>query len=190
MIYQYDLLDFVLPCFEESEPDNTVPEVLRNLVSEVRSDPQGQWFLQQKRAREYNLWGRKSLNEAANEYLNFAETDVRKVEPWPVVDLVRAVIERAAGPISLTATEVRLLACLSRRPGVIIHHRILSDIISRDSTGAVWADPKHHIRNLRIKLGDNLRKPWIILTRPGMGYLLNENMKGRIKGLAEFSDDF
>ena len=75
----------------------------------------------------------------------------------------------------LTPTETRLLECLARQPGVIVSHSVLSDIISQYHTGAVWTDPKYHIRNLRIKLGDNLQHPGIIKSRRGMGYYLEKN---------------
>ena len=118
---------------------------------------------------QHNHWGDQAWEENPVTYKVNARGHFLKL------DLNQGVIYGPQGTVLLTPTETRLLECLARQPGVIVSHSVLSDIISQDHTGAVWTDPKYHIRNLRIKLGDNLQHPGIIKSRRGMGYYLEKN---------------
>ncbi|HOB12124.1 MAG TPA: winged helix-turn-helix domain-containing protein [Syntrophomonadaceae bacterium] len=179
-----DLLDLLIPMLELDGSAVDYPDYIQELVSEVRSDPVDQWFLQRCYERKSAHGHSLALQETAGIYSALTgDTKAAAVcLDLPQVDLKRAVVYTSQGSTWLTPAETRLLACLAQQPGVIVSHRTLSEIISQDYTGAVWAEPKYHIRNLRIKLGDNLQQPSIIRTRRGMGYYLDEKMKGRIVG--------
>jgi len=180
-----DLLDLLLPVLELGGSPAACPEYMQELVSEIRSDPVGQWFLERCREKRVpGTWDNLALLETARSYPEMTEEKAVPVagRELPQVDLKQAVVYTSQGQAWLTPAETRLLACLARQPGVIVSHRTLSEIISQDYTGAVWVEPKYHIRNLRIKLGDDLQNPRIIRTRRGMGYYLDEKMKGRIVG--------
>lgn len=181
MVVQADLLDIIMPLVEEVGLEELPPSTWHDLVSEVYSDPLGQWFL--KRGR--HLWmsrASSTLEEPAHNYLmctgdNLPPADIHYRLR---IDLKQAIVYSSQGTVFLTPTETRLLACLARQPGVIVARDILSEIISQDYTGAVWTDPKHHIRNLRIKLNDDLSHPTIIRTRRGLGYYLDKTIKGQV----------
>jgi|LSQX01.1.fsa_nt_gb DNA-binding response OmpR family regulator len=177
-----DLLDIIMPMVEEVGLEELSTKTWHDLVSEVRSDPLGQWFLSRGQRR---LWATRldsTLQEPAHTYLMSradilpTATDRNQLR----IDLNQAIVYSSRGAVFLTPTEARLLACLARQPGVTVARGILSDIISQDHTGAVWTDPKHHIRNLRIKLNDDPSHPAIILSRRGLGYYLDKSMKGQV----------
>lgn len=175
-----DLLDLLLPMLEMGCSVN-VPEYMQELVSEIRSDPVGQWFLQRYSVRSNRHGDCRAVQETSGSYAVLTKDLAGAVcldLPW--IDLKQGAVYTSQGQVWLTPAETRVLACLARNPGVVVSHRVLSDIISQDYTGAVWAEPKYHIRNLRIKLGDNLQQPDIIKTRRGMGYYLDEKMRGRV----------
>lgn len=182
MSSQWDLLDLIIPLLDLGSSAKTYPEYIYELISEVRSDPIGQWFLQ-RRERKNTGWDGLVLQEAGASYTGDAKYSWEADDDHAQlqIDLKQARICTARGQILLTPTETRLLACLARQPGLVVSHSTLSEIISQDHTGAVWADAKHHIRSLRIKMGDNLQNPRIIRNRRGMGYYLDEKMKGHIR---------
>lgn len=177
-----DLLDLLIPMLELGSSAYINSECMQDLISEIRSEPVGQWFLQRYSVKSSTHGDSLVLQETAGFYSAVTKDTAKAAESQvlPRIDLKQAVVYTSQGKTWLTPAEARLLACLARQPGVIVPHRTLSDIISQDYTGAVWAEPKYHIRNLRIKLGDSLQQPSIIKTRRGIGYYLDEKMKGRI----------
>jgi DNA-binding response OmpR family regulator len=91
------------------------------------------------------------------------------------IDLDRRDVSVAGSPISLTATEFDLLACLAGEAGIVVQrHRLLA---------AVWGDEfvadEHlidvHVANLRRKLGDDPAAPRFIETIRGVGYRLRSS---------------
>jgi two-component system, OmpR family, KDP operon response regulator KdpE len=84
------------------------------------------------------------------------------------VDFGSRTVEVRGAPVSLTATEWRLLEELATHPGAVLDHRYLS--------GAVWGDQRStdtrslrvHISNLRRKLAD--AGVSLIETDHGLGY--------------------
>jgi DNA-binding response OmpR family regulator len=169
MVAKVHLLDFIIPMVAEAGSEDVSLAQMEEIVREVNSDPMGQWYLEKSRMGQHNHWGDQAWEENPVTYKVNARGHFLKL------DLNQGVIYGPQGTVLLTPTETRLLECLARQPGVIVSHSVLSDIISQDHTGAVWTDPKYHIRNLRIKLGDNLQHPGIIKSRRGMGYYLEKN---------------
>lgn len=172
------LLDFIMPMAAEADFEEVSLVKMQEIVSEVCSDPVGQWFLNRGKIQRHTPWAGQTLEETWGSYL-VGSCDIQAANQGDQlkIDLNQAVVYGPQGSVWLTPAEARLLACLARQPGVIVPHSVLSDIISQDHTGAVWTDPKYHIRNLRIKLGDNLQHPHIIRSRRGMGYYLDKKAK-------------
>ena len=77
--------------------------------------------------------------------------------------------------IRVTATEGIILRHLADNAGQVVPHSILAEIVwgedSRDSVDAL----KVYIRRLRVKFEADPGHPQLILTRPGIGYLLGKN---------------
>lgn len=169
-----DLLEFILSITEDIGCEDLYHSTLQRFAVEVMDDPCAQWFLQRRQIayhkpdeRRYQL-----VKDRARPYLS----GISPASPAkPVIDLEQAVVYIKGQHRNLTAAEVRILEHMSAKPGMIISRDVLSDLISKDDTGSVWIDPKHHMRNLRAKLGDNLSDPFIIINRRGMGYLLKED---------------
>jgi two-component system OmpR family response regulator len=100
------------------------------------------------------------------------DADVCRFDGW-VLDLARHELTSARGQrIELTTYEFLLLAALARRAGqVLSRDRILDAIANRD-----WQPYDRSIDvlvgKLRRKLNDNPRRPRIIRTIRGIGYML------------------
>lgn len=169
-----DLLEFILSITEDIDCEDLYHSALQRFAGEVMDDPCAQWFLQRRQIsghkpdqRRYQL-----VKDRAGPYLSGM---LPSSPTKPVIDLEQAVVYSKGQYRNFTAAEVRILEHMSAKPGMIISRDVLSDLISKDDTGSVWIDPKHHIRNLRVKLGDDPSAPSIIINRRGMGYLLKED---------------
>ena len=74
--------------------------------------------------------------------------------------------------INLTPTEGRLLHHMMRNAGLVVTHSSLADSVwGEDYPGAIDS-LKVYIRRLREKLETNPQSPQLILTKPGVGYLM------------------
>jgi two-component system KDP operon response regulator KdpE len=91
------------------------------------------------------------------------------------VDLTRRSVTRAGQEVQLTPTEYDLLRVLVTHAGkVLTHHQLL-----REVWGVGYEQETHILRvnisNLRHKLEDDPARPRYVLTEPGVGYrLLND----------------
>jgi DNA-binding response OmpR family regulator len=85
----------------------------------------------------------------------------------------RAGEARLAGErIPLTATEWKVLEVLARHPGwTVPHQRLMTRVWGYDHDASL-DDLRVFIRRLRLKLGDDSRRPRHIETVRGMGYRL------------------
>ena len=72
----------------------------------------------------------------------------------------------------LTPGEAGLLAALARRPGSILTREQLLDSVTRRPDEVYDRVVDVHVANLRRKLGDDPRDPWLIETIPQVGYRL------------------
>ncbi|MDE2253469.1 MAG: two-component system response regulator KdpE [Betaproteobacteria bacterium] len=86
------------------------------------------------------------------------------------VDFTRRSVERAGGPVHLTAIEFRLLCALLRHPGKVVTHRQLL----REVWGPNAADQSHYLRvymgKLRHRLEIDPARPRHFVTEVGVGY--------------------
>ncbi len=89
-----------------------------------------------------------------------------------VIDLARRVVTRAGQEVHLTPTEYGLLRFLAQHAGrVVTHGHLLRSVLGpgyEDATGAL----RVYIAGLRKKLEADPAQPRLLLTEPGVGYLL------------------
>jgi two-component system KDP operon response regulator KdpE len=88
------------------------------------------------------------------------------------VDLATRVVTLGGEPVSLTATEYKLLAYMARHAGrVLTHRQILVEV-----WGPAAASRAHYVRvhmaNLRAKIEADTTQPRYLLTEVGVGYRL------------------
>ena len=89
------------------------------------------------------------------------------------IDFLERKVIRSGQEVSLSPTEYRLLACLASSMGaVLVHDQLLDRVWGPDYRGenemlrvTIW--------RLRKKLEEDPSNPRIILTRPGVGYMLD-----------------
>ena len=91
-----------------------------------------------------------------------------------VIDLTRHTVTRAGEPIDLTPTEFSLLVALAREPGRAFARLQLLEAAQGDAFEGYERTIDAHIKNLRVKLEPNPRKPKYILTVFGVGYKFSE----------------
>ena len=77
-----------------------------------------------------------------------------------------------AGEVHLTRTEARVLAHLMTNMGHVVTHAALAVAVWNDDYPDAASSLKVYVRRLREKLEANPSDPQMILTRPGVGYLL------------------
>jgi len=92
------------------------------------------------------------------------------------VDLERRQVTRSGEEVHLTPTEYKLLTALVRHAGGVITHRQLL----QDVWGANHANQTHYLRvymaQLRHKLERDPARPRLLLTEPGVGYRLRDEV--------------
>ena len=92
------------------------------------------------------------------------------------VDLERRQVTRGGEEVHLTPTEYKLLSALIRHAGGVITHRQLL----QDVWGANHSDQTHYLRvymaQLRHKLEREPARPRLLLTEPGVGYRLRDEI--------------
>jgi two-component system, OmpR family, KDP operon response regulator KdpE len=92
------------------------------------------------------------------------------------IDLIRQQVRAGGRPIALSRTEYRLLRALAQNPGMVISHAQLLERVWGAGYGQesefLWV----YIRRLRRKLEPDPAHPHYILTSPGIGYRLAEDM--------------
>jgi two-component system KDP operon response regulator KdpE len=89
-----------------------------------------------------------------------------------IIDLDQQLVTLDDEPLHLTSTEYRLLTYLAQNAG----HTLVSNTILSKVWGAGFVDdyPALHlyVSRLRRKLRDDPREPHLIVTRPGIGYIM------------------
>jgi len=87
-----------------------------------------------------------------------------------VVDFPRRQVRRAGKPVSLTATEWRVLEALASHPGYVLTRWQIIDRVYGGSFEGFERTVDVHVKNLRQKLEPNPQEPRYILTVHGVGY--------------------
>ena len=91
-----------------------------------------------------------------------------------LIDVDRQVVLRDATPIKVTRTELKLLAILAREPERIFTRRQLLEIMWGEGHDRGERMVDAHLRNLRVKLEANPRRPRYLITVIGVGYKFGE----------------
>jgi two-component system KDP operon response regulator KdpE len=107
---------------------------------------------------------RRAAGETFERVLNVGDLEI---------DLERRLVRRNGEPIELSANEWRLLRALASTPGKLIASH---DLLSK-TWGAEYRSDMEYLRvwisRLRRKLEPDPEHPSVILTKPGVGYMLN-----------------
>ena len=88
------------------------------------------------------------------------------------LDPRRFAVTLAGRSIHLTAQEFRLLYVFAGRPNVVLSRERLLELTHHDPADAFDRSIDAHVSRLRSKLGDDPRRPRIVVTVRGMGYKL------------------
>jgi two-component system KDP operon response regulator KdpE len=89
-----------------------------------------------------------------------------------VVDPVARLVTVGGNPISLTATEYRLLLELADSTGRVLTHNEILDRVWGPGYAGQYDLLRSFVRTLRRKLGDDARHPRFVLSERGVGYRL------------------
>jgi DNA-binding response OmpR family regulator len=87
-----------------------------------------------------------------------------------VVDFEQASFQKAGQPVSLTPSEIKILAALIKFPGKVFTRDELMRIALGSEFYGYDRTVDSHIKNLRQKIEDDPRKPVYVLTVHGLGY--------------------
>src|SRR5438046_252474 len=91
------------------------------------------------------------------------------------IDLGRQQVHQGDRELSLTAAEFRLLAALTAARGRVLSRQQLQDALYQEGAGAALDRTIDvHIGRLRVKLGDDARRPRYVATVRGGGYRATE----------------
>ena len=96
-----------------------------------------------------------------------------------VIDFTRHRVTLGAQEINLTATEYRILSYLARNVDrIVTPDQILQRVWDKEYTGEIHL-LQVNIARLRQKLRDNPRRPKYILTKSGIGYMMQKSHTAR-----------
>jgi two-component system KDP operon response regulator KdpE len=99
------------------------------------------------------------------------------IEAGPLrLDLARREVTVAGREVRLTPTEFRLLAFLARHAGKVLTHRqILKEVWGPNASEAHWV--RVHMAELRKKVEAEPARPRLLVTEPGVGYRLRDQVE-------------
>jgi DNA-binding response OmpR family regulator len=87
-----------------------------------------------------------------------------------ILDCGRHEVRKHGKPIELTPLEFQLLETLMRSPGQVVKRADFCTRLMENGYSGSEATLKIHVRNLRLKLNDDLNRPRYIETVFGIGY--------------------
>lgn len=94
-----------------------------------------------------------------------------------VIDTARRRVTLDATPVELTESEFRLLQTLARFPGRVYTRFELVEKVQGYEYEGYERTIDAHVKNLRHKLGEDARRPELVLTVYGRGYCFAEDQK-------------
>ncbi len=101
-----------------------------------------------------------------------AKTDTIQVGEL-IIDLGQHTVNLAGKPIELTPTEFEILATLAKQPKRVFSRLQIMELAQGDAFEGYERTIDAHIKNIRLKLEPNPRKPVYIQTVFGLGYKLD-----------------
>jgi DNA-binding response OmpR family regulator len=87
-----------------------------------------------------------------------------------IVDFEKNTVLKKQSPVSLTPSEMKILAALIKYPGKVFTRTELIDIALGDEFEGYDRAIDNHIKNLRQKIEDDSKDPAYVLTVHGLGY--------------------
>ncbi len=101
--------------------------------------------------------------------------DEREAISWGPLQLDTSTSQLRVGDreVSLTIIEGQIMECLMRRAGRVVPHAVLADSVWGEESTGVMDSLRVYIRRLREKVESDPRHPRLIVTKPGVGYLLS-----------------
>jgi two-component system KDP operon response regulator KdpE len=81
-------------------------------------------------------------------------------------------LARQGKKINLTLTETKILAHLMKNAGHVVTHTSLAEVVWGDDYPGAAESLRVHMRRLREKIEHDPGKPELVVTKPGIGYLL------------------
>jgi two-component system alkaline phosphatase synthesis response regulator PhoP len=92
-----------------------------------------------------------------------------------IVDLSKHTVEVAGRRVDLTPTEFDLLATLVREPGRAFTRLQLLEAAQGNAYGGYERTVDAHIKNLRVKIESDPRRPTLVQTVFGVGYRFTDD---------------
>jgi len=122
-------------------------------------------------------FGMRELRARIGALLRRASVRIDEEKRIRVHDLViipeRQAVYRGEERIHLTLTEFNLLLALAKKPGKVLTRTALTDLLWQTERNTGSAPTVNvHIRNLRLKLGDNPEEARYIASVRGVGYMM------------------
>ncbi|MDR1952816.1 MAG: response regulator transcription factor [Elusimicrobiota bacterium] len=87
-----------------------------------------------------------------------------------IVDFENNTVLKNRQPVSLTPSEMKILAALIKYPGRVFTRAELIDIVFGDEFDSFDRAIDNHIKNLRKKIEDDSKNPNYVITIHGLGY--------------------
>lgn len=122
------------------------------------------------RLRELLVRMRAVLRRAAPQEAGEADLTIGDI----TLDRNKHEVRKAGRPVELTPLEFQLLEMLMQSPGRVVRRAALCMRLMENGYSGSESTLKIHIRNLRIKLDDDLNQPRTIETVFGVGYRFME----------------
>mgnify|MGYP004507101327 FL=1 len=93
------------------------------------------------------------------------------------IDVAKRLVRKQKQEIDLTFTEFEILHLLARNPGRVFSKEQIYNSVWKEPYFGDYNIVMSHIRNIREKIVDKLRKPVYIQTVRGIGYKFNDKLK-------------
>jgi DNA-binding response OmpR family regulator len=190
-----------LEIFDEGDPDLVLLDIMMPgmdgyaLCQNIREFSEAPIIM--VTAKDKNDEKVEGLNKGADDYVTkpFSANELaarikavlRRAKPWEerteptfysddlTIDFARRRVTLGGQEVNLTATEYRILSYLAHNVDrIVTPNQILERVWSKEYIGETHL-LRVNIARLRQKLSDNPKNPRHILTRSGIGYMLQQN---------------
>lgn len=119
----------------------------------------------------------KTILRRIERFSNEAPHQLLRSDPWQLIlDPDARTVTLAGQPVELTATEFDLLRLLLENRGMVLSRDSMLTRLRGYDWDSLDRSIDMHISKLRSKLGDNPRKPRMLKTVWGIGYVFSETV--------------